>query len=96
LIDMQPTFDLTAAKELDARATDGVDVRLLWHPPTNGVAVEVIDSRSGEQFALAIDGTDALDAFHHPFAYAASDADAALLTRCSRELRKEVTTWRRS
>jgi hypothetical protein len=32
------------------------------------VAVE--DERSGESFELAVDGADALSAFHHPFAYA--------------------------
>lgn len=71
---MQPTFDLTSARELDARSNDGVEVRLLWHPPTDGVAVEVIDGRREERFAFAIETADACDAFHHPFAYAAREA----------------------
>jgi hypothetical protein len=89
---MQPTFDLSAAKELDARANDGVEVRLLWDPPSDHVAVEVVDSRSGEHFALAIDAEDALDAFRHPFAYAATDRDTELIPSCICELEKEVTT----
>jgi hypothetical protein len=73
LIDMQPTFDLTTARELDARANDGVEVRLLWHPSSDRIGVEVLDSRTGEQFALAVHAADALDAFNHPFAYAGRD-----------------------
>ena len=70
---MEASFDPTSAKELDARTNDGVEVRLLWHPSSNCVAVEVADGRTGEQFALAVQAADALDAFHHPFAYAARD-----------------------
>jgi hypothetical protein len=70
---MKANFDLTSGKELDARTNDGVEVRLLWHPTSNCVAVEVVDSRTCEQFALAVHAADALDAFHHPFAYAARD-----------------------
>jgi hypothetical protein len=75
---MEATFDLRNARELDARSNDGIEVRLLWDPPTNCVGVEVVDSRSGERFALAVDAADAIDAFHHPFGYAArSDAVCA-------------------
>jgi hypothetical protein len=74
---VEPTFDLTTARELDARAQDGVEVRLFWHPASDRVAVEVVDSRSGEQFALAAEGADALDAFQHPFAYAAAGLASA-------------------
>jgi hypothetical protein len=89
---MQPTFDMSAARELDARASDGVEVRLLWHPATNGIALEVNDARSGEHFAFGVDPSDATDAFAHPFAYAASDPNTDLLTTRTGELRKEVTT----
>ena len=70
-------FDLASTRELEARTNDGVEVRLLWHPSSNCVAVEVVDSRTGEQFALAVHAADALDAFHHPFAYAARDESLA-------------------
>jgi hypothetical protein len=88
---MQPTFNLSTARELDARANDGVEVRLVWHPSSDKVAVEVIDSRAGERFALAIDAADALDAFHHPFAYA-TDRDTDVVSQYIRGRRKEVTT----
>jgi hypothetical protein len=94
---MEPTFDLATAREVDARARDGVEVRLLWHPPSDRVAVEVIDSRCGEHFALAIEGAYALDAFHHPFAYAAferaaTEHDTDLDPVHLREGREEVKT----
>lgn len=58
--------------ELDYRATDGVEVSLLWHKPTNDLTVSVHDTRSGEQFELEVASDYALDAFHHPYAYAYS------------------------
>jgi hypothetical protein len=66
------TTSTTPLRELDHRTTDGIDVRLLWNPSTNGVTVSVLDGRSGELFELAVAAADALDAFHHPFAYANS------------------------
>ena len=38
---------------------------------TNHVFVAVEDQRSGESFELTVSGADALDAFHHPYAYRA-------------------------
>jgi hypothetical protein len=59
------------AMELDARAGDGIDVRLFWHPATGTVSVSVFDTTHEQAFALLVDPADALDAFNHPFAYAA-------------------------
>jgi hypothetical protein len=59
------------SRELAARETDGISVRLLWHPRENSVTVSVEDGRVGDRFDLAIAPDDALDAFYHPFAYAA-------------------------
>jgi hypothetical protein len=58
--------------ELDYRANDGVEVSLLWHKPTNRLTVSVHDAHSGEQFELEVASDYALDAFHHPYAYAYS------------------------
>jgi hypothetical protein len=33
--------------------------------------VEVVDTKVGDAFQLEIRATEALDAFHHPYAYAA-------------------------
>jgi hypothetical protein len=51
--------------------SDGVSVRLLWHPRDNALTVSVEDGRLGDCFDLAIAPDHALDAFYHPFAYAA-------------------------
>ena len=59
----------TYLRELDHRYNDGIDVRLLWNSATNRVTVSVQDERLGESFVLDADGADALDAFHHPYAY---------------------------
>jgi hypothetical protein len=49
-----------------------IDVTLLWAEDTNAVAVLVRDERYGDQFELSVEpGTNALDAFEHPYAYAA-------------------------
>ena len=59
------------AHELDYRENDGVEVALLWYPATNRLAVRVNDTRANEQFELDVESYEALDAFHHPYAYAA-------------------------
>jgi hypothetical protein len=62
----------TSVRELDHRTSDGIDVALRWDPPTDGVSVVVRDDRLGESLAFEVDPTDALRAFHHPYAYAAN------------------------
>jgi hypothetical protein len=44
---------------------------LLWHPRENAVTVSVEDARAGGCFRLEVAPEHALDAFQHPFAYAA-------------------------
>ena len=58
-------------RELAARDTDGIHVLLLWHPDENALTVSVEDARVGDRFQLAVAPDRALDAFYHPFAYAA-------------------------
>ena len=68
---MTPTTLITETRELDARAANGIEVRLLWHG-ADIVSVTVFDSTHGEAFEVVVEPDEALDAFHHPFAYAAS------------------------
>jgi hypothetical protein len=56
--------------DLATRESDGLEVSLLWNKSTDRVKVTVADSKLDEQFELDVDGPHALDAFHHPFAYA--------------------------
>jgi hypothetical protein len=58
-------------RELAVRDSDGIHVRLLWHPEDNELTVSVEDERVGDRFQLAVAPDRALDAFYHPFAYAA-------------------------
>ena len=58
-------------RELAARENNGVHVLLLWHPRENALSATVDDSRVGDHFELAVAPDRALDAFYHPFAYAA-------------------------
>jgi hypothetical protein len=58
-------------RELAARDSDGVHVLLLWHPREDTLTVSVEDARVGDRFQLAVAPDRALDAFYHPFAYAA-------------------------
>jgi hypothetical protein len=58
-------------RELAARHNDGVHVLLLWHSHENALTVSVEDDRVGDRFELAVAPERALDAFYHPFAYAA-------------------------
>lgn len=59
--------------ELAYRAGDGLEVLLMWDRGGGRLKVVVDDLRTGESFELAAgDGKQALDVFHHPFAYAAA------------------------
>jgi hypothetical protein len=60
-------------RELASRESDGLAVSLLWNPATDAVKVAVADSRLDHDFELHVTGADALAAFHHPFAFAASE-----------------------
>jgi hypothetical protein len=56
--------------ELASRSRDGLEVSLWWSEATGRVEVRVVDQLHEESFRIRVDGPDALDAFHHPFAYA--------------------------
>jgi hypothetical protein len=58
-------------RELAARESDGIHVVLLWHPGESALTISVEDARVGHRFRLAVAPERALDAFYHPFAYAA-------------------------
>jgi hypothetical protein len=58
-------------RELAARDSDGIHVLLLWHSHKNALTVSVEDARVGDRFQVEVAPDRALDAFYHPFAYAA-------------------------
>jgi len=68
------TFDTTSIPlELDRREGDGISVSLLWRKAGNVVSVAVYDDRTSDEFELVVAPDRALDAFRHPFAYAARE-----------------------
>ena len=58
-------------RELAARENNGIYVLLLWNPREDAITVSVEDECHGDRFQLAVSPDRALDAFYHPFAYAA-------------------------
>ena len=64
---------MNAAHRIDLanRRNDGIDVTLWWSPADDSVSVEVLHLASDSSFELAVERARALDAFYHPFAYAA-------------------------
>jgi len=67
--------------ELAHRASDGIDVYLFWDEPTGRVTVGFLDARGDDSFEFEVAGRDALDAFNHPYAYAARTDTADLGAR---------------
>lgn len=57
--------------DLAHRRGDGIEVVLWWSPEHDEVAVEVRHLASDSSFELSVERSRALDAFYHPFAYAA-------------------------
>lgn len=71
---MQITFDISNIPlELDRRDGDGIVVSLLWRKAGNVVSVCVCDERTGDDFEFLVPPDRALDAFRHPYAYAARE-----------------------
>jgi hypothetical protein len=58
-------------RELSRRRTGSAEVLLLWYPATDDVELRVHDSAGAESFELRVPPGDAMDAFRHPYAYAA-------------------------
>jgi hypothetical protein len=71
---------LDMRRELAHRASNGIEVTLFWSKPTNRVTVKVFEACVDRGFELEIDGSKALDAFHHPYAYAARSEVLVLAT----------------
>ena len=60
----------TTRTELAQRQSDGIEVTLLWSRDDGSVVVNVRHLRTGKTAELPVDPDRALEADHHPFAYA--------------------------
>jgi hypothetical protein len=58
-------------KELARREGDGLVVSLFWSRTAGRVTVTIGEQALGEELRIDVPGACALDAFYHPFAYAA-------------------------
>ncbi len=63
------TSALPRVRELAERASNGTHVRLLWRQGTRQLWVEVREA-DDRVLAIPVQPERALDAFHHPYAYA--------------------------
>jgi hypothetical protein len=59
-------------RELAQRLSGSDEILLLWRPRCERVEISVRDVATGVGFHLEVAPGSALDAFHHPYAYAAS------------------------
>ena len=62
----------TEPRELAHRTGEEIEVTLLWTKSTNRVTIAVADTHSREELEFEVDASRALDAFNHPYAYAAT------------------------
>jgi hypothetical protein len=62
----------TITDELLVREADGIEVSLVWRRDADTLAVVVNDGRLGTSFEVQARRANALDVFHHPYAYAAA------------------------
>lgn len=63
--------DETPRRELAHRTADGIEVTLFWCRCHDTIAVQVSDRGADNLFELVVAREHALDAFYHPYAYAA-------------------------
>jgi hypothetical protein len=78
-------------RELAERSSNGTQVRLLWEQRTAQLWVEVWEPDE-QMLVIPVQPQQALDAFHHPYAYAASHRLASRSSRpptCECSSRKE-------
>ncbi len=59
------------ARELARRVSGTDEVLLLWHPDSDRVELSVRDLTTGAGLEIEVPPGRAMDAFHHPYAYAA-------------------------
>ena len=64
-----------STRELAQRLSGTAEVLLLWHPEGDWVELSLRDRAAGADCRVEVAPASALDAFYHPYAYAAcSDA----------------------
>ncbi|MFL5955694.1 MAG: hypothetical protein ACJ76I_16475 [Gaiellaceae bacterium] len=71
--DMLVEIPASEPRELAQRSSGPIEVTLYWWEAADAaVLIELIDRGGGASFQLVVPPDRALDAFHHPYAYASS------------------------
>jgi hypothetical protein len=73
-------------RELAQRRSGTVEVLLLWHPEIDRVELSVRDLATGAGFRLEVAPAEAIDAFYHPYAYAARRGNSYHVVRAETTL----------
>lgn len=73
-------------RELAQRLSGTVEVLLLWHPEIERVEVSVNDPATGASFHVEVAPSNAIDAFYHPYAYAAGRGSSFCIDRAERPI----------
>ena len=68
-------------RELAQRLSGTAEVLLSWHPEINRLELSVQDLATGAGFHIEVAPANAIDAFYHPYAYAARRENAYRLVR---------------
>ena len=68
-------------RELAQRLSGTLEVLLLWHPETDRLELVVRDTANKPGFRIEVAPADAIDAFYHPYAYAAQRGSAYRVVR---------------
>jgi hypothetical protein len=68
-------------RELAQRLSGTVEVLLLWHPEIDRVELSLRDLATGAGFHIEVAPGNAIDAFYHPYAYAARRENSYRLDR---------------
>jgi hypothetical protein len=68
-------------RELAQRLSGSDEVLLLWHLEIDRVELSVRDVVTGAGFHIEVAPAKAIDAFHHPYAYAAARRDSYSVDR---------------
>jgi hypothetical protein len=68
-------------RELAQRLSGTVEVQLLWQPEIDRVHLSVRDLATGAGFDIAVPRANAIDAFYHPYAYAARRENSYQVSR---------------
>ena len=68
-------------RELAQRLSGTEEVLLLWHPASDRVELSVRDLETGVGFEIEVAPGSAIEAFYHPYAYAAKQQDSYPVNR---------------